>query len=131
MNNQHPMHSNRRGSPLSLHAAGSAYGVRIRHHKEHYTDALYYWNGCGLSLEDKSARQSAVKFSTLKEALEAAAHVRDWMNGCGLPIEWHVCRLPSWRLVKRSMPNAGTQRPGASDATIANPDDALCDGGAV
>ena len=85
-------------------ADGSAFGVRVRHHAEHFSDALYYWYGGSLVVESRRARKNAMTFESVKSAVAMGEHIREWLKD-SYPIEYQVCRLPSWRLVKRSMPN--------------------------
>lgn len=98
-------------------STGSAlsFGVRVRHHDKPMTDALYYWWGCGLSVEGKHARKTAKRFRTIKAAQRAANHIRRWLSMH--EIETQICALPSWRVVKRSLPNTQDQQPARERAT--------------
>ena len=102
---QIPVERSTSGQSRSTVGLGIEYGVRIRYHNKGMSSALYYWqHGCCLALEDRRVRQTADRFTTIELAIAAGEGIRKWLQDH--QIEYQVCRLPSWRVARKSMPNA-------------------------
>lgn len=91
----------------------SGFGVRIIH-QEWSERVFYYWTGGAVSVEGKETRKRAIVFETLEEAIECAKGIREWLlKSRPTPIDWQVCKLPSWRVAKKSLPNVTVEGPPA------------------
>lgn len=101
--------SDRRLSPCS------GFGVRIIH-PEWSERVFYYWTGGAVSVEGKETRKRAIKFTTLEAAIECAKGIREWLlKSRPTPIDWQVCKVPSWRVAKKSSPNETSPDAGATE----------------
>jgi hypothetical protein len=90
----------------------SGFGVRIIH-PEWSERVFYYWTGGAVSVEGKETRKRAIKFDTLEAAIECAKGIREWLlKSRPTPIDWQICKLPSWRVAKKSLPNNPDQASG-------------------